>query len=174
MTDKDRRIIICPKCDHMIDPRGKTLIVTTGIPRFKWWVAPINIVGLSLLFVLLNIGSSIDSPDPFPWSIWVVVGLWLLYFVGIALKYRPNEAWLIVPIFFGLLSIFLASIDIFSNDERSTIFLGLSWSFYPIVVIMILFVILPIMTFLGKSTKKPVDILREIVEAEELMIDEQR
>lgn len=174
MTEKDRSIIICPNCDHMIDPYVKTHIVVSGTPRFRWWVAPVNLLVLSALFVLLNIGSAIDSPDPFPWSIWVVAGLWLLYFLGLALKYRPQEAWLIVPMFFGIVSIFIASIDLFTNEGESIIFLGLTWSFYPVVTITTIFVILPIVTFLGKTTKKPVEILKEIVEAEELVLDDQR
>ena len=94
-----------------------------------------------------------------------IIGLWLLYFMGVGLKFRVEQAWLILPAFFFLLSILIAAIDVNTSETEAVLF-GLSWSFYPILVILIFLVILPIVTFTGKETRPPLEMLKEIIELE--------
>jgi hypothetical protein len=121
----------------------------------------------SILISFYEVGIRKNNPGIFPWSIWVIIGIWLIYFLGVALTHRPHDAWLIVPIFFVLLCLFLASLDWVIADEADEVFFNLSWSFYPIITILVLFVILPIITFTGRQSKRPIEVLREIIELEE-------
>lgn len=160
------QVVVCPHCSKTIQGEETTRLVRRGIPRFKWWVAPVNIFFISILYYLLELGINTYYDVSFPWSIWAIVGTWLLYLLGLGLTYRTEDSWILVPVFFTLLSLFLASID-WALSSQITIFIGLSWSFYPIVVIMILLVILPLVTFLGRKQKLPITVLREIVRLEE-------
>jgi hypothetical protein len=154
-----------------VDLETPVNIIRKGIPRFKWWVAPLNMIFFSILISFYDLGIRINNPGIFPWSIWAIIGMWLIYFLGVALSHRPHDAWLIIPIFFILLSMFLASIDWAITDESNEILFKLSWSFYPITTILVLFVILPVITFTGRQSKRPLEMLREIIALEEQMVD---
>ncbi|MCY3410032.1 MAG: hypothetical protein INQ03_00205 [Candidatus Heimdallarchaeota archaeon] len=164
--ESTKKVIICPQCGESINPKSPIHVVRKGPIRFKSYVAPINMIFLSLMMVLINVGTVMNNPNGGWWSLFVVIGLWLLYGLGIAMKFRSEEAWLILPFFFLLLSIYLGFIDVTTSDETPILF-ALSWSFYPIVVILILLVILPIVTFTGRSQRKPLEILKEIIELED-------
>lgn len=161
------REIICPNCKYHIDPDTPVYVIRRGAPRFKWWVAPINLIFISIFLYLLDQSIRFLNPHNIPWSIWAISGIWLIYVLGLVLSYRPEEAWMIVPFFFFLLCVFLASIDLYVKTTQEAIFLGLTWSFYPIVTILVLFVILPLVTFAGRKTKHPVEVLQEIIELED-------
>jgi hypothetical protein len=121
---------------------------------------------LSVMMVLINFGNRQEHPGSIWWSGYVGIGLWLIYLLGAGMKFRSEVAWLIIPAFFFLLSIFIAFIDI-TTSTTDTILFSLSWSYYPIVVILILLIILPIVTFTGRKQRMPLELLKEIVYLEE-------
>ena len=101
----------CPTCNHPLKTEREPRIGAP--PRFKWWVAPLNLFFISLLFVSLDYASDLG----FHWYMWPIYGIWGLFFMGQTLRYRPEEAWLIVPIFFILLCVYLALMDWFSGEN---------------------------------------------------------
>ncbi len=167
----EKKIITCPNCLNQIDPDTPVQVVTRGKPTFKWWVAPLNLIFLSVMLYAIDLAIRDYYPDIFPWSIWAISGIWLMYLLGLALTYRSDDVWIIVPFFFTLLDFFLASIDWYAGAEK-TIFLGLSWSFYPIIIITVLFIILPIVTFIGREKKSELTVLEEIIHLEEEQVSE--
>jgi hypothetical protein len=163
--------VVCPNCHHLIE-MNKFRVIQRAVPRFKWWVAPANLIMISLFLYILDDRIRSLYNTEIPWSLWGIAGLWLLYFSGIALSYRPEESWMIVPIFFSLLSLLLASVDVYTNIRTITFASRLTWSFYPIVTLVTFFVILPIISFIGKKSKHPESILREIISVEEEQLKE--
>ena len=162
----EKRIITCPNCLNQIDPDTPIQVVTRGKPRFKWWVAPLNLLFLSIMLYFIDNAVRDLYPELFPWSIWAISGIWMMYFLGLALTYRTDDAWIIVPVFFTLLDIFLASIDWYIGSDQ-VLLLGLSWSFYPIIILTVLFIILPLVTFMGREKKSELTVLEEIIHLEE-------
>ena len=130
-------------------------------PRFKWWVAPLNLFFISLLFVSLDYASDLG----FLWYMWPIYGIWGLFFMGQTLRYRPEEAWLIVPIFFILLCVYLALMDWFSGENTGIFFFD--WAWYPIFTLLVIGVFLPLTTSLGRRKSRPVQLLKELVNYEE-------
>ena len=162
-----KHVHICPKCGEKIDQATPVHLVRKAPPRFKSRVALLNMAFLSLMMVLFDYGYSQDNPNAVPgWSVFVVIGLWLLYLLGFAMKFRSEEAWLIIPAFFFMLSVFIGFIDVTTSDSEPILF-SLSWSYYPIVTILIILVILPIITFTGRKQRMPMEMLKEIVYLEE-------
>ncbi len=168
MTSKMEGIVLCPNCRTEISHHEPVHLVKRGIPRFKWWVSVLNMVFLSTMLVLIEFGADGWQFDEFQWSLWAIGGIWLIYGVGIILSFRPEDTWLLVPFFFILVCGFLALLDLdtrrISSDEPR---FGLTWSYYPIIVILFLFVLMPLVSFMGRKQKKPVEMLREIIHLEE-------
>ncbi|RMG22053.1 MAG: hypothetical protein D6732_26395 [Methanobacteriota archaeon] len=160
-------ILVCPNCGEEISHEQPIHLVRRGLPRFKWWVAPLNLFLLSLLLIFIELGADGGHFDEFQWSFWAVGGIWLLYGIGALLSFRTDDAWILVPLFFIIVAAFLALLDLNIPTQRSNSILGLTWSYYPIVIILIGFVIMPLISFLGRKQKKPVELLREIVTLEE-------
>ncbi len=160
-------ILVCPNCGTEISHDQPIHLVKRGLPRFKWWVAPLNLLLLSLLLIFIELGSEGGKFGKFQWSFWAVGGLWLLYGIGVLLSFRPDDAWVLVPLFFILVAVFLALLDLSIPTDRSNNIFGLTWSYYPIIVILIVFVIMPLVSFLGRKQKRPVELLKEIVTLEE-------
>ena len=161
-----KQIHICPNCDTVIEPGAPVHIVRKGPPRFKTRVSFLNMAFLTAMMVLINFGNRQEHPGSIWWSGYVGIGLWLIYLLGVGMKFRSEVAWLIVPAFFLLLSIFIAFIDV-TTSTSETILFNLSWSYYPIVVILILLIILPIVTFTGRKERMPLELLKEIVYLDE-------
>lgn len=161
-----KQIHICPNCDTVIEPGAPVHIVRKGPPRFKSRVSFLNMTFLSIMMVLINYGNYQENPDTIWWSGYVGIGLWLIYLLGVGMKFRSEVAWLIIPAFFFLLSIFIAFIDITTSTSDKILF-NLSWSYYPIVVILIILIVLPIVTFTGREQRMPLELLKEIVYLEE-------
>ncbi len=149
----------CPTCNQPLETERKLSIGAP--PRFRWWVAPLNLFFVSLLFVSLDYASDLG----FHWYIWPIFGIWGLFIVGQILKYRPEEAWLIVPFFFILLCVYLAMIDWHSGENTGIFYLD--WAWYPIFTLLVLGVLLPLTTALGREKSQPVEILKELVSFEE-------
>ena len=161
-----KHIHICPKCGEKIDQAAPVHVVRKGPPRFKSRVALLNMGFLSFMMILFDYGTHQNDPEAIWWSGFVVIGLWLLYFLGFAMKFRSEEAWLIIPAFFFMLSVFIGFIDVTTSTSEPILF-NLSWSYYPIVTILIILVILPIITFTGRKQRMPMEMLKEIVYLEE-------
>ena len=159
-------VIFCPNCDTRIENLDQFQFLHQGLPRFQWWVAPLNLLIISSLLLMYNL--NLGGDNVFPWSIWAISGIWLVYGVGTLLTYRPHDAWIIVPVFFGLLSLFLVSIDWASpSTSGKSYILGLTWSYIPVITMMVFLVILPIVTSIGRVTRSAVDQMEEIINIEE-------
>ncbi len=167
---------MCPNCGTEISHEKPVHVVKRGLPRFKWWVAPLNLTLISILLILIELGADGGKFDEFQWSFWAVGGLWLVYGLGVMLSFRSEDAWILVPVFFIFVAVFLALLDlnITSSYSMKKQFLGLTWSYYPIVIIIIAFVIMPIISFVGRKQKKPVELLREIVHLEDSHVRDQK
>ena len=84
-----KQILICPECGEKIDHATPVHLVRKAPPRFKSRVALLNMVFLSFMMILFDYGYSQDNPDAVPgWSVFVVIGLWLFYLLGFAMKFR--------------------------------------------------------------------------------------
>lgn len=149
----------CPTCNHLLEPETKLSIGSP--PRFHRWVAPVNLFFISLLFVSLDFAFY----GALTWAIWPIFGVWGLYFMGQALRYRPEEAWLIVPLFFIFLCVYLALIDWLSGKNEGILFFD--WAWYPIFTLLVIGVLLPLTTAIGRERSRPVQLLKELVKFEE-------
>ncbi len=159
-------VIICPNCEKEINPSEATHVVKRGQSRFNWWVTPVNLFLISIMFLLLELGTNSGSFTSFKWSPWVVAGIWIIYFGALFLTLRIEDSWFYASLIFVGFCVYLALLDLEFPSKQPTV-LGLTWSFYPIVIILFLLVLLPVNSYFGQKRKQSVELLKEVIKLEE-------
>ncbi|NHJ49092.1 MAG: hypothetical protein FK733_14995 [Asgard group archaeon] len=136
------------------------------IPKYKWWVTPLNILLICIFLVVIDI---VTPPNTAFWRIdwawWPIGGLFFAYIVSFIIFRRPAIAWVVGPILMVGTSILLLVIDLVFPPNDGLI--GLDWATIPIAALLIFGVLIPIITKFGRKKEKPIDRFRKaIAEAE--------
>ena len=127
--------------------------------KFKWWVTPLNLIVISCFLVIIDYSTGMPVKT-IEWAYWPALGFLLIYLLNIAVVRRPEMAWLVGPIFFILLSIFLLIIDLAYGPNNLIWFLD--WSPIPIGALLTFGTIIPIIVQLGKRKKSPKERIEEL------------
>ncbi len=142
-----------------IDIREKRT-VWDRIPKFKWWVTPLNILLICLFLIVIDI---VTLPNTAPlridWAWWPVGGLFFAYLVSFIVIKRPEIAWIVGPILMiGTSGLLLALDLVFPPNDG---FLHLDWAVIPIAALLTFGVLIPIVTKFGRKKEKPIDKFRK-------------
>jgi hypothetical protein len=137
------------------------------IPKYRWWVTPLNIILISLFLIVVDI---VTKPNTaalnIDWAWWPVGGMVLLYLISFIVSKRPAIAWIIGPILMFGTSILLLVIDLINPPNDGL--LRLDWATIPITALLIFGILIPILTKFGRKIEKPIDRFRKaLAEIEE-------
>lgn len=133
------------------------------IPKFKWWVTPLNIGLICIFLIIIDI---VTLPNiaflNIDWAWWPIGGLIFTYVVSFIIFKRPEIAWIVGPILMAGTGILLFAIDFaFPPNEG---LLDLDWAIIPIVALLTFGVLIPIVTKFGRKKQKPIDKFRKAIE----------
>ncbi|NHK32959.1 MAG: hypothetical protein FK730_16550 [Asgard group archaeon] len=130
------------------------------IPKYKWWVTPLNIILISLFLIIVDI---VTKPNTafinIDWAWWPIGGLLLLYLISFIISKRPTLAWIVGPILMIITSILLLVIDLINPPNDGL--LRLDWATIPIAALLIFGILIPIITKFGRKKEKPIDRFRK-------------
>ncbi|MFW9924767.1 MAG: hypothetical protein ACFFDW_15915 [Candidatus Thorarchaeota archaeon] len=133
------------------------------IPKYKWWVTPLNILFISLFLVVIDV---LTLPNTgflrIDWAWWPIGGLFFAYAVSFILFKRPEIAWIVGPIVMVGTSVLLLAIDYAFGPNNGP--LHLDWAIIPISALLTFGVLIPIVTKFGRKKEKPIDKFRKAVE----------
>ncbi|TFF84410.1 hypothetical protein EU523_01685 [Candidatus Heimdallarchaeota archaeon] len=146
------------------------------IPRYRWWVTPLNILLISLFLITIDILTKPNNNwTRIDWAYWPIIGLFFVYAVSFIFFRRPEIAWIIGPILMIGVSCLLLAIDyaVEPNDGL----LHLDWAIIPVAALLTFGVLIPIITKLGRKKDKPIDkfhkALAELKQEEQRNMDKQ-
>jgi hypothetical protein len=133
------------------------------IPKFKWWVTPLNIFLICVFLVIIDV---VTPPNNallnIDWAWWPIGGLIFAYALSFIIFKRPEIAWIVGPLLMLGTSILLFAIDIVFPPNDG--FLKLDWAVIPITALLTFGVLIPIVTKFGRKKEKPIDKFRKAVE----------
>ena len=133
------------------------------IPKYKWWVTPLNILFICIFLVIIDI---VTRPNTaflrIDWAWWPIGGLIFAYVVSFIIFKRPEIAWIVGPILMIGISILLITLDLIflPNDG----FLRLDWATIPVAALLTFGVLIPIVTKFGRKKEKPIDRFRKTID----------
>ena len=141
------------------------------IPKYKWWVTPLNILFICIFLVVIDI---VTLPNTAPllidWAWWPIGGLIFAYVVSFIIIKRPAIAWIVGPILMLGASGLLLAIDLIFPPNAGP--LHLDWALIPISALLTFGILIPIITKFGRKKEKPIERFRqeldEIKKQEEL------
>ncbi|MHA1124277.1 MAG: hypothetical protein ACTSO7_03865 [Candidatus Heimdallarchaeota archaeon] len=136
------------------------------IPKYKWWVTPLNILFICIFLVVIDI---VTQPNTAPlwidWAWWPLGGLIFAYVVSFIIIKRPAIAWIVGPILMLGASGLLLAIDLIFPPNTGP--LHLDWALIPIAALLTFGILIPIITKFGRKKEKPIErFRREIAEME--------
>ena len=83
------------------------------IPKYKWWVTPLNILLISIFLIVIDI---VTLPNNsfllIDWAWWPIGGMFFAYIVSFIIFKRPEIAWIVGPILMIGASGLLLAIDL--------------------------------------------------------------
>ncbi len=130
------------------------------IPKYKWWVTPLNITLISLFLIIIDV---VTAPNTawarIDWAWWAVGGLYFAYAVSFILLKRPAIAWVVGPILMVGTSILLLAIDLVFPPNDGP--LHMDWALIPIAALLTFGVLIPIVTKFGRKKEKPIEQFRK-------------
>ena len=133
------------------------------IPKFKWWVTPLNIFLICVFLVIIDV---VTRPNTallnIDWAWWPIGGLIFTYALSFIIFKRPEIAWIVGPLLMLGTSVLLFAIDIVFPPNDG--FLKLDWAIIPIAALLTFGVLIPVITKFGRKKEKPIDKFRKAVE----------
>ena len=142
---------------------GEQISIWDRIPKYKWWVTPLNIFFICIFLVIIDI---VTRPNTaflrIDWAWWPIGGLIFAYVVSFIIFKRPEIAWIVGPILMIGISILLIALDLIflPNDG----FLRLDWATIPVAALLTFGVLIPIVTKFGRKKEKPIDRFRKAID----------
>ncbi|MBN1329465.1 MAG: hypothetical protein JXA54_08325 [Candidatus Heimdallarchaeota archaeon] len=132
------------------------------IPKYKWWVTPLNILLICLFLVVIDIFTLPNTaPHRIDWAWWPVGGLIFAYVVSFIVFKRTEIAWIIGPILMiGTSGLLLALDLVFPPNDG---LLHLDWAIIPIAALLTFGVFIPIITKFGRKKEKPIEKFRKAI-----------
>ncbi|MCG3219019.1 MAG: hypothetical protein KAR35_08435 [Candidatus Heimdallarchaeota archaeon] len=153
--------VICDKCGTILhekidghksltDIEEKYVSVARG-RKFKWYVTPANLL-LTCLFIagIDYVTEPNEAKFNLDWAVWPIIGIIFLFLAAALLSKRPESFWVMGPLIFIELIIFLYAMDI-AYGSNDGIF-GLDWSQIPILFLLIFGFAIPLVSKLGFET----------------------
>ena len=130
------------------------------IPKYKWWVTPLNILFICIFLVVIDI---VTLPNTAPllidWAWWPIGGLIFAYVVSFIIIKRPAIAWIVGPILMLGASGLLLAIDLIFQPNAGP--LHLDWALIPISALLTFGILIPIITKFGRKKEKPIEKFRK-------------
>ena len=130
------------------------------IPKYKWWVTPLNILFICIFLVIIDI---ITLPNTAPllidWAWWPIGGLLFAYVVSFIIIKRPAIAWIVGPILMLGTSGLLLALDLIFPPNTGS--LHLDWALIPIAALLTFGFLIPIVTKFGRKKEKPIERFRK-------------
>lgn len=132
------------------------------IPKFKWWVTPLNLLMICLFLILIDLATPPNKAFLWiDWAWWPVGGIFFIYAVSFIVFKRPAIAWIIGPLLMIGVSGLLLAIDLIYPPNDG--FLSMDWAHIPIAALLTFGVAIPIITKLGRKKDKPIEKFRKAV-----------
>jgi len=132
------------------------------IPKYKWWVTPLNIFLISLFLIIIDV---VTLPNTawlrVDWAWWAVGGLFFAYLVSFIIFKRPAIAWIVGPILMIGASGLLLAIDLVFPPNDGP--LGMDWAIIPITALLTFGVLIPIVTIFGRKKEKPIEKFKKAI-----------
>ena len=130
------------------------------IPKYKWWVTPLNILFICIFLVVIDI---VTLPNTAPlwidWAWWPIGGLIFSFVVGFIIIKRPAIAWIVGPILMLGASGLLLAMDLVFPPNSGL--LHLDWALIPISALLTFGILIPIITKFGRKKEKPIERFRK-------------
>ena len=122
--------------------------------QFKWWVTPLNVLFICLFIIGIDMstGPTIGWTG-IDWAFWPVIGIIGFFLIAWVLARRPESFWIMGPLSFVLVSLFLFAIDKTYGENSG--FLGLDWAQIPILALLTFGFIIPVISKLGYKSLSP-------------------
>ncbi len=170
MTGLDSELLVEEKKEILTEePDGSETLKSKRsfwdrIPKYKWWVTPLNILFICIFLVVIDI---VTLPNTAPlwidWAWWPIGGLIFAYVVSFIIIKRPAIAWIVGPILMVGGSGLLLAIDLIFPPNAGL--LHLDWALIPISALLTFGILIPIVTKFGRKKEKPIERFRkELVE----------
>ena len=150
--------LICEKCgtilrekidDHrsLVKIEEEYLTAARG-RKFKWFVTPLNLL-LTCLFIagIDYVSEPNDAKYNLDWAVWPIAGILFLFFAAALLSKRPESFWIMGPLVFIELSIFLFALDKAYGSNEGVF--GLDWAQIPILAFLIFGFAIPLVSKIG-------------------------
>ncbi len=149
--------------EETIEGSSRRRTLWDRIPKFKWWVTPLNIVLICKFSLVIDIvtlpNTSFLSID---WAWWPTGRLIFASVVSFIIFKRTEIAWIIGPILMVGTSVLLLALDLAFPSNNGL--LKLDWATIPIAALLTFGVLIPIVTKFGRKKDKPIDKFRKAVE----------
>ncbi|MHA1912181.1 MAG: hypothetical protein ACTSYA_10845 [Candidatus Kariarchaeaceae archaeon] len=150
--------VICEKCgtilrekidDHSAMVRIEEEYLTAARGRkFKWFVTPLNLF-LTCFFIagIDYVTKPNEARFNLDWALWPIIGILFLFSAAALLSKRPESFWIMGPLIFIELSVFLFTLDK-AYGSNSGVF-DLDWSQIPILTFLIFGFAIPLVSKIG-------------------------